>query len=371
MILPISNQILISKLAYICAIVKSSSLSKRIQSIARTIFNTFLEVIQIPFRYLGSKTWSIPGIILRTPGILIRRIILGDHSTPLKEEFFGAGYHYTFEKGLTPEETRSYHSAVCMTAFVFQNKVHWLNRKEINYELIKPESLHLNLAEISPEIECHEHCFFDKESGLKVVLVKKDNKILLCFGAHGCYETEVEPSSLKEKIWNRVKYNNIPFWQNILGGRPLVYQRAAEMVRLIKNHSSIKDKDFSVCGLSFGGALAAYAGLQNQVPTICFNSMPLGVGLQSALGEEKLKKADHYVTHITSCGDYASDPLPGIGIIDRIINLFGMRTLGNFGKRYWIPPLYSRFNFNYSHGRILDCIEAYIKKGGLAFHSNE
>lgn len=348
-------------------IVQSGRL-QTIKTFAKDLFNSIVTVCCFPLRFFGSKTWSIPGVIFSIPGIIYQRVILGNRTKSLSEELFGSGngYQYHLDRELTLQEANEFHPAVCMTALMYMNKDFWLDRRilperqGIGYKLIQPSSLNLDLKQISPTLECHPMCFFDMETGLKVAVAYKDNKVIIAFGGAD-HRTEIKAS-----VYWSWKFNITSTWCNLFfGGKPTIYRQAAAIVNMIKSHPDMQGKEILISGLSLGGAIAAYAGIQTQTPTVCFNSCQLGVGLQEEIGKEKLSTADRFVTHLTTRGDWLTNPFPGAGYIDRIINLFGIKTAGNFGKYRHMDAIYYRWQLAASHGRVLECQERHIlAKGG-------
>jgi len=91
-----------------------------------------------------------------------------------------------------------------------------------------------------------------------------------------------------------------------------------------------------LCGEGFGGSLAAYAALHTRTLAICFNSSPLGAGLQQKIGKDRLAEANQYLIQ------FESEKKPNLLLVisyifDRIMSFAGIRTPGNFGQRYSFP----------------------------------
>jgi starch synthase len=159
---------------------------------------------------------------------------------------------------------------------------------------------------------------------------------VIAFGARGSATSELQDDRQIEAIRKNQAYSGAG---NFFGGNPAIYHHASKVIELIKNSRLAEGKKISLTGQSLGGSLAEYAGLRLAIPTFCFNSFPLGVGLQSELGSESLAQADKYVTHISAENDLFSDNKVS-RVIDRVVNLFGLKTPGNFGQRFSIPSAY-------------------------------
>lgn len=185
----------------------------------------------------------------------------------------------------------------------------------------------------------------DPGTGLRVTITKgPDNGYVVGFGCTGGREKgDPKAVSINQDLANIQQY---------IGFEPRVYDQAKEIVNLAVQIWG-KDK-VSTAGHSLGGGLAQYSGLYNGVKARCFNASPLGVGLQQILGS-KIKQAGTLVAHISMRGDWLSHsgaPLP-IGIpkkefahktgtdtrpriLSHLADIMGIRTRGNFGKKYYI-----------------------------------
>jgi hypothetical protein len=56
--------------------------------------------------------------------------------------------------------------------------------------------------------------------------------------------------------------------------------------------------------------------------------------MQWDIGREKLRKANQKIEIFSVLGDFASAPIKPIPQVDVLLNFIGIRTVGNFGKRY-------------------------------------
>lgn len=88
---------------------------QKIQKVGTLIFKKSKEIAAFPCRYLGSKTWSLPG--------MIRRVFT-------KKEEPLSGYHVKMEKKLTPDEVRGYLKYMAIAAASFKTDQKWLEGVE-------------------------------------------------------------------------------------------------------------------------------------------------------------------------------------------------------------------------------------------------
>lgn len=318
----------------------------RIYSCCKEIFLKIKNVICFPLRYLGSKTWSLPGIVMRLPAVLL----FGWHKpTSLSEQLFGKGYNYHSEE-LTPEETKPFLRNACIASSIAvasnakmprRMEEEWLD--PYGLQILSPELMSIDLARLSGSIEVNDKRFLDRNSGLKMVIVINNDEAIVTFGAAGAAQNEFvnakdNPSwiKLEKHIWNGV------IWPNLFGASPAIYKQAEELYVAIKDHPALQGKKVTLAGHCLGGSLASYIGIKHQVPVNGFNTLAFGAGIQKEIGDDKLRQADNYVTHISISKDFISD-CPNSPAIDRMINLLGIRTPGNFGKHFTVPA-YSEYN---------------------------
>jgi len=306
-----------------------------IGNLSKRIFAQFKEVLSFPINYLGSKTWSLPGLMMRLPGVLL----FGWAKTEsLAEQLFGKGYHYQ-SKALTPEQTKPYlrnaSIASSIAAAPATMEAQWL--EPYGLKVLSPESMSVDLSKVSGEIEINDKRFLDRKTGLKMMIVTNDDEVIINFGAAGAAKNEFveadknpEWAVLEKHIWNGV------VWSNLFGLKTGLYNQAEQLYLALKDHPDLQGKKLTLVGHCMGGSLASYIGIKNQVKVNSFNTLAHGVKIQKEIGNEKLKHADEYVTHVSIGKDFFSD-CPNTSVIDRISNLMGIRTPGNFGKHYTVP----------------------------------
>ncbi len=185
--------------------------------------------------------------------------------------------------------------------------------------------------------------FIDIHTGLQVAVTESKDEVIVGFGARGW-----DGGSLtEEKDMSTYKNTQLGVLAgNPLGFTPRCYEQASELFQDIQKQYS--HKKISISGICYGGAIASYVALQNRVSAFCFNSYTLGAGLQQAIGEEKLKMADHLITHLSTKDDLVSDN-KFLQLFDRALSFLGIKTPGRFGRRFTIPRHYSGVWENHIH----------------------
>lgn len=313
----------------VLAVSKVSPILEKIKKIARKI----LEIITFPLRYLGAKNWSIPGLIVRTPILLFKRIFLNQPLT--KAQFFGAGYHHSSGPRLSKEQTKELlrYAAYGLVPFRYEQDK-WA--EPFGAKIIPPADLAVDLSQLPGLIRTTEQAFFDKESLFKAVVLEDAHELVVSFGAmHSHWPEFSDPKEAKAKSHKQLPSTIASY----VGHSPFQYQQAEALVRQLKQVAQKRGKRLVLTGQSLAGSLASYAALKNQVKAVCFNSVQLGAGLQYEIGDAKLAQADKFLTQISVDNDPLSN-LPGTTTVDHILSRLGIRTPGNFGKRYRIPSAF-------------------------------
>lgn len=317
---------------------QENSFGEIIKRVALKILKFIGKILTFPFRYIGSKTWSIPGLIIRTPYILFKRALGINTGRTLKEELFGTGYHYGYEKKLTKEELIPFFPYVAAAAVTWSDESEWI--KPFGYQLMNPKSFKIE----HERIDAKKKAFYDPKTGLKVVVMEKGNDVIVAFGAIGAHRSIIGEKTKEDKKLNLYQHTNVV--TNLLGIVPDRFRLAERFFAQLKEHHSLKGKKITLAGQCYGGTVAQYLALKNRFPASCFNCLPMGAGLQYKLGNKALREADKYVKHLVIRRDFVSDTSP---IPDVILSGLGLRTPGNFGKKYRIPSAYKegdkRHNF--------------------------
>lgn len=298
-----------------------------VSKVSQRVFQGLCQFTVFPYRYIGSKTWSIPGIIIRAPYFGVKKILgLSTNNDTL----LGSGYHYQFQKQLTKEEVKGHLEFISMAAFAHTSQFSWV--QPFGYKLISPKSLGVE----DSNLQIRESCFFDPESGLKVVVAEKGNDIVVSFGAMDSSKSEILDSQKSRQI-SRDQW--LQGATNLLGRQvPLAIQAEIFFKKLIES-SQFKDKNIKITGQCLGGCLAQFVSLKHHTKSYCYNSLQLGAGLQLLVDADTLQNADEYVTHVSAKGDYLTDGY-AMPFFDKVLSSVGVRTPGNFGKRFFIPSAY-------------------------------
>lgn len=314
-----------------------TSCIKKICSVVRKIFRSIADFIFFPIRYFGSKTWSIPGIMIRTPFAVFKKVIgLGGENT-LSEELFGKGYQFK-ARILDKESTKKLIRSATFSTATHNFTPKWKEALDsFGLNVVSPKDLVTakNQQKFPKNINVNDTRFFDPKSGLKMMVASNDSEVLIAFGALGAPRVEMknekERKELEKKIWRDVVNGNLA------GFKANIYEEANQLFEAIKDQPQFKGKKLKLVGHCMGGSLATYIGLKHQKQVHAFNTLAFGVGIQEQLGQKRLSEADKYVTHLSIENDFFSN-CQKISTIDRLANLIGIKTPGNFGKHYKIPP---------------------------------
>jgi hypothetical protein len=275
----------------------------RIASIIRGAFEGVRNFFSVPTRYFGSKTWSIPGVICRAPYLVFKKIF-SSQKFSFKEELLQPGYQFSAKKDLTKEELKPYYPHACAPCY--------------NYAL-KEEN-------IPDGWKLARDTWYNPQSGLKISFLQKGDELMLPIGS-------IEAKELAPK-------RNKCIRQSLLGQDIEIFKEADKVFADLSSDPLLKGKKVTLVGACFGAAIASYVALKHKTPAVCFNSFPMGVAQQQDVGNERLREASKYVTHISAKGCYTSD-MPAYRVIDRGLSALGFRIPGWFGNRFRIPSAYS------------------------------
>ena len=333
-----------------CCLDAISYVIEKTKAVVSRIIKFIIECFSLVTRFIGSKTHSLPGLALN----LI--------SKPL--EFVGLKNPPSIETGyetyLTPlekEGAKKYIQYASIAAYVHsahpQNDAVQTWIEPFGFKPLKPKDLEINPQSLPGKLEAHEFCFLDCNSLLKVSLVEKEGEVLIGFGALRSAFTEVIDPKEQKRI---AKSQYLQVTGNLAGGRPALYEQASAFVETLLKHPKIQGKKVSLLGQCIGGSIAQYVGIKLQIPTVCLNCVPLGAGLQYDLGSEKLSQAKKYVEHVSAKSDFVSDA--PVNLADQTLSLAGVRTPGNFGKRFSIPTAYE--GWSETHDYILGSLMKYV-----------
>lgn len=270
--------------------------------------------------------------------------------------FFGSkfwnaaeGYHFTAEKTLTPEELKVFLQYAYANAFLSNGKIESL--ANLGYRFVPPKDLSSSTIE---GLEVRDTCFFDPASGLKVGIFEKEGEVIIGFGALDAGKLEISDPVIRDQVRQLGVDTGVKNW---FGGVPAPYLQADRFIAAIREH--FPEKKITLSGNCIGGSFASYVALKQGLPAVVLNPLPLGAGLQQEIGDKRLNEADQYITIISVQSEWASD-LPLFTTIDRIVSFLGIRTPGNFGKRFKIPTCFG-WDICSSHRRVVSAFHDYLR----------
>lgn len=310
---------------------ESNPLLERVGNSASQSWSHIKQAVCFPLRYLGSKTWSVPGLIAKAPILLLEKTCSTNSAHP-HAPLFSSGYHYQPQPA-SLEISQKYLSDAYIAAAVYDCDCSHFDR--LGLTLLNPQELNINLSQLPGNIEANDKRFVDLTTGFKMMIVEYANEIIMAFGALASAPRELadvpeDEIALRNKLWVSVVI------AELAGLTPILYEQAEAMFLEIQKHERISVKQIRLVGHSMGASQASFIGLRNQIKASCFNSLALGPSLQKAIGADRLRAADQYITHLSVHGDFFSDP-PCMTLLDRFIGLVGLRTPGNFGNHFRIP----------------------------------
>lgn len=301
------------------------------------IFRFLGKILSFPLRYLGSKTWSLPGLIFRFPIVTIKHLFWKNLPHTYAEDLFGKGYHRFGHPILSSEEVKPYVKYASANSALQTGLLSYI--EDFGYKICHPKDVIDKLVDLPKELKAHQKCFFDSSTGLKIAIYKKENELLFSFGTLAGADSET--TDITERIRIRNTLWNSGF-ASASGIKSSLFMDADAVFSKIKNLPDFKDKKIVVTGQCLGGTIASFLSLKHQCQGITFNTMPMGVGLQEEIGNDKLMDADNHLTHIIARSDYFADLPRIVGVADAILNFIGLNTPGNFGKKYLVPTAYDK-----------------------------
>lgn len=323
------------------------SINKVINSVVKPLFDGLKTVITFPRRYLGSKTWSVPGLIIKTPYYVFKKIF--DPTISIKSELLGTGYHSRYQKELSSDEAKHFLPYISAAVFAFSSDPTWV--EPFGYKVVSLDSLELG----STKYQILGNAIVDLESGFKMSMVEKEGELVIGFGGMGSLKNTLSEDPKKlQKISYQQHFSAV---KNILGFKEDIYLSAELLINRILSQPQFEGKKVRFVGQCFGGSIAQYLALKLSHKAYCFNTLQLGAGLQELVPLENLKKADDFVTHVACKGDFINESiLPEI--VDFIWGSFGCKTPGNFGKRFSISTPYTIASeiHNYALGSFMNLL---------------
>lgn len=317
---------------------------KKILEVAKGALQGIVSPLSFPMRYIGAKTWSLPGVIFRLRGAVFRRIFLYESSSPsLKEELFGKRCYSSLKTNFEELKATGCFDLACSIMWVERGKYEECAKPFVScgYKIITELEIDDSLVKANED----SGCFFNKKSGLKIAIMERmipgQEAVIISFGSQSAFKKEVrslEDRRLQSRLYWRGWENSI---SNEFGIVPSFSVEADKLIGKIKALPQFTGKKIVLTGLCSGGALASFLALKHQLYAFCVNSRPLGAWAQRELGWKVLQNAQERVTYVLVEGDILSTPsfwtLP-IQFLDKVCTFIGIRTPGRFGKRYLVSP---------------------------------
>jgi len=322
-----------------CSLYKSlpqclGRVAEQIQKYAKDLFEILYAVVTFPCRYIGSKTWSIPGVIMRLPQALYQRIVGRADNKAMKDILFCSKHQSLPARELTREEAKAYVCPLAMAACTHAcDEATWAN--PLGYRIVRPSELQVD----SPCIESKTLCFFDRFSGLKMTVMENNDQVVVGIGAVAAYESET-PGEKKYHL-GMVIWMHIVAGLSLFGGEIAAVQKADKLFSQLVKSPRLQGKKITLVGVCFGGMIAQFLSLKHRIHSYCINCLPMGAGLQWRLGRKALEHAERFVTQVRVTGDYFDSERKVWKIGDAVTSLLGIKVPGNFGHSYLITTPYT------------------------------
>lgn len=301
-----------------------------VNKIAVAVINTLSYLSSCVTRYIGSKSFSIWGVSYRLCSHIAHKIFDSSYNKSLDKALFFDHYQFLHTPA-TKKKAKSFIEASSCCTFVQSSDKKWVEKLELN--VIDPKSLDLQMD----GIKCCDGYILDVESGLKIALCEKNGKVYISYSAKRAAYPGAE--SLNESK-DYIAVENSAIVSNLVGGKPARYLRGIVITKALLNSSFMQGKQVHLTGQCFGGSVAQAAALTFGVKATLFNTFAMGAGIQQLVGDKNILKAKKLITHVSAKSDYVSQPWY-IKPFDYTLGFLGIRTAGNFGKKFSIPTAYT------------------------------
>lgn len=334
-------------------------LISRIKEFCQRLFALLKLIVYCPVNCLGSKTWSLPGVLFRFPKVAFRHIF---HSKTVKHSFAQdlfchQGYHRFKCEKLTPDDMLGTMKYAAAAAAAQKNKFNWIEPYGMEVFNLNPaleKELHQHGFEVNKNKlenaqtveEGYNHSIIHRSTGLKICIFRQkgggnNSQLLVTFGALGSHKAEfdkVDPTQMRKssKIERQLFASAL---STIVGHLPELVSKANTFVEVLRKYEG---DNLKIVGHCLGGCIAQYVSLKQELPGVGINAFPIGQGLQKDIGKKKLSQADQYFKNIIVKNDLFADLPFIVKVIDAVANFFGFRTVGNFGKKYVLPANYDK-----------------------------
>jgi len=195
---------------------------------------------------------------------------------------------------------------------------------------------HLALLEnlnIKGDFQADSKVIYSDKGNLTLSIFENEGEIVIGFG-------NKSPNRSRGILTSNQRYSIL----NWLGVTPTVYRESEKIVRAILDSNYFKGKKVKLVGVCYRASLASYVASRLGLSAVCGDSAPLGAGLQRIIGRKRLQESYDNIIHISTQHDFVGENR-WLTFFSKFFDLIGLRTPGNFGKRYHIPPAYPKDNY--------------------------
>jgi hypothetical protein len=307
---------------------------KGIAALAKSLLSNIQGFVEIPLSFVGSKYPTISEVLIRASNVF-KKIISKQEVGPLKKELFETGWSYIstdISTDISPQNLKGefdnhkplLEEALLHSCLYAYNHGTGNPRKDQSIEQCKKHFKETWLPLGYEEV----HDF--RDNGLRITFIQNEGKLHVVFGAKSAAGKEFGSKNVQETL------------TTMAGGFPEIFKRAHVEYQKIMNDQFLNwdRKNVVLSGLCLGGALASYVALKSPSGENAITLNPLGLSprMQWDIGREVLSKAKERIKIYSVNGDFASAPLKPVAWLDVLLNFIGIRTVGNFGKRYHMQP---------------------------------
>lgn len=318
---------------------------------ANDLFDLMREAFYMPFCILGSKHFSILGVLARLPQCIYEAINKRSLEGFAKRLFsLDSNYSYFAEREASKKEVKDVLGFAAISSYIQNDNLSWITPfgyKECNIAEFCPD-----IASVSSDFEIVKGCLISRATGLKIRLLKTTQGYCVTFGALSSLIKTLDSNSIVHHAALCIDTGKQAVL-NTVGIRAKIYKTAEKAFQCLLASKKLKGANIQLTGNCFGACLASYLGIKFEKKAVCFNTLALGVALQADLGEEKLNKASDFVTNFIGKTDFIADlPLP-FTLFDYVTNTIGIKTAGIFGQKFYVKSPYMFYSYE-THVSIMD-----------------
>ena len=316
-------------------------ITKRVKDLAVSIFKAIissLKIFETPLSFIGSKYPSLPEVAIRT-ALAAKKVLLGQKITSMRSELLETGWNYqSRDVGLLQRPKSLSDDDKALNLQLMNKSLLYTRLYAYNHATGQKGERDASLEACKARVKAdwmppgYEEAYDFNEDGLRITFIKGDGKLHVIFGAKNAAGSKHVLKNIGETV------------TTMAGFQPDIYKRALEEYNRLMSEqfSSFQQNDVVLSGLCLGGALASYVTLKSDSgeSAVVLNPLGLSPRMQWDIGRDNLRKANEKIEIFSVLGDFASAPIKPIPQVDVLLNFIGIRTVGNFGKRYHMqaPP---------------------------------